>query len=99
MHETTLGPGQTVHAPHRHTDEELLYVRTGTLEVLQGSETRLAREGSVIFHASNVLHGMRNVGPDTARYLVVRVAPRRLDVPPGASAPRPDGATSPSSSH
>jgi quercetin dioxygenase-like cupin family protein len=99
MHETTLAPGASPHAPHRHTDEELLYVHTGTLEVLQGDVTRIAREGSVIFHASNELHGMRNVGRDTARYLVIRVAPRRLDVPPGGSAPRADGVTSPSSSH
>jgi quercetin dioxygenase-like cupin family protein len=88
MHETTLAPGQSPHAPHRHVDEELLVIRTGTLEVLQGDVTRPARAGSVIFHASNELHGMRNVGPDTARYLVIRVAPRGLDAPPATSAPR-----------
>jgi hypothetical protein len=92
MHETTLAPGQSPHAPHRHTSEEVLYIRTGTLEVLQGDVTRLARDGSIIFHASSVLHGMRNVGRDTARYLVINVAPRRLDPSPEASAPGTDAA-------
>src|SRR5688572_28831848 len=32
MHITTLNPGVTSHAPHRHPNEELVIVREGTLE-------------------------------------------------------------------
>src|ERR1043166_6270008 len=33
MHLTELAPGQMPHAPHHHVHEEMVMVRTGTLEV------------------------------------------------------------------
>jgi len=75
MHVTTLAPGQSPHAPHRHAHEELMVVRSGALEVLQNGITRHARAGDVIFEASNELHGLRNPGPDSATYLVIRIDP------------------------
>jgi len=80
MHVTTLGPGKAPHPPHRHVHEELMIVRSGTLEVLQNSTTRRAGPGAVIFEASNELHGLRNPGPDSATYVVIRVEPRDLAV-------------------
>ena len=74
-HVTTLGPGSSPHAPHRHPDEELIVVQRGTLDVMQEGIVRRAASGSIIFQASNELHGLRNVGPDTASYLVVRMDP------------------------
>src|ERR1700760_3474336 len=71
MHVTTLAPGQSPHAPHRHAHEELMILRSGSLEVLQNGVTRHARAGDVIFEASNELHGLRNPGPDSATYLVI----------------------------
>lgn len=82
MHETTLAPGQTPHAAHRHGHEELMIVRNGTIEVLQGTVTRLARPGDVVFMASNELHGLKNVGSTSATYLVIRIDPH--DTPPDA---------------
>lgn len=71
MHVTTLNPGQTSHAPHKHPNEELVIVREGTVEVLvQGAWKRLG-PGSVIFNASNELHGLRNVGATPTTYHVV----------------------------
>src|SRR5215471_3701514 len=40
MHVTTLAPGHAPHPPHRHLHEELMIVRSGTLEVLQNGTTR-----------------------------------------------------------
>jgi quercetin dioxygenase-like cupin family protein len=82
MHETTLQPGESPHPPHRHAHEELMIVRSGTVEVLQAGVTRKAGPGSVIFMASNELHGLRNPGPEPATYLVVRIDPH--DLPPDA---------------
>jgi quercetin dioxygenase-like cupin family protein len=71
MHVTTLNAGQTSHAPHQHPNEELLILREGTVEALVHGEWRRLGQGSVIFQASNELHGIRNVGNGPATYHVV----------------------------
>jgi quercetin dioxygenase-like cupin family protein len=73
IHVTTLGPGKAPHPPHRHPHEELMVVRSGTLEVFQNGATRRVGPGAVIFEASNELHGLRNPGPDSATYVVIRI--------------------------
>ena len=78
MHITTLDAGQTSHAPHQHPAEELIIIKEGTLEVMQNGETRGAGPGSVIFEASNDMHGLRNVGEEPATYFVVKWWPRDL---------------------
>jgi XRE family transcriptional regulator, regulator of sulfur utilization len=71
MHVTTLNPGQSSHAPHQHPNEELVIVREGTVEVLVQGEWKRVGPGSVIFNASNELHGIRNVGSTATTYHVV----------------------------
>jgi XRE family transcriptional regulator, regulator of sulfur utilization len=71
IHITTLNPGQTSHAPHQHPNEELLIVKEGTVEALVSGEWKKLGVGSVIFQASNQLHGIRNVGGGPATYHVV----------------------------
>ena len=85
MHETTLAPGQSPHPPHRHAHEELMVVRSGVVEVLQGTKTRLAHPGDVIFMASNELHGLKNTSQANTTYLVIRIDPH--DLPPDAKPP------------
>ncbi|MCM3871580.1 MAG: cupin domain-containing protein [Pyrinomonadaceae bacterium] len=70
-HVTTLKPGATSHAPHRHPNEELVIVKEGTVEALVNGELKRAGPGSVIFNASNQLHGIRNVGDGPATYHVI----------------------------
>jgi quercetin dioxygenase-like cupin family protein len=71
LHVTTLNPGQTSHAPHRHPNEELLIVKEGTVEALVSGEWKRLGSGSVIFQASNQLHGIKNVGDGPATYHVI----------------------------
>ncbi len=78
IHVTTLAPGKSPHPPHQHAHEELMIVRSGTLEVLQNGIIRRARPGAVIFQASNELHGVRNPGPDSATYVVIRIDPHDI---------------------
>jgi mannose-6-phosphate isomerase-like protein (cupin superfamily) len=88
MHETTVPAGGAPHAPHRHMHEELLVIRTGMMEVLQGTTTRMAGPGAVVFMASNEWHGLKNPGSTPATYLVIRIDPH--DIPPnGASSTVP----------
>lgn len=77
-HVTTLNQGQTAHAPHQHPEEELIVVKEGTIEVVQGGVTNRVDAGSVIFHASNVMHGMRNAGDGVASYHVFKWVARGM---------------------
>jgi quercetin dioxygenase-like cupin family protein len=71
VHVTTLDPGKASHPPHRHPNEEMVIVKQGTVEVLVNGDWKRMGPGSVIFNASNQLHGLRNVGPDQAIYHVI----------------------------
>jgi quercetin dioxygenase-like cupin family protein len=71
LHVTTLNPGEASHPPHRHPNEELVIIREGTVEALVDGEWKRVGPGSVIFNASNQLHGLRNVGPGPATYHVI----------------------------
>ena len=71
VHVTTLNPGKSPHPPHRHPNEEMIIVREGTVEALVNGVWKRVGPGSVIFFASNQLHGLRNVGPEPAVYHVI----------------------------
>ena len=71
LHVTTLKPGQTSHAPHRHPNEELVIIREGTVEVLSGGVWKRVGPGGVVFNASNSPHALRNVGAGRAVYHVI----------------------------
>ena len=71
MHVTTLNPGLASHPPHTHPNEELVIVRDGIVEVLNGGSWKRLGPGSVIFNASNSLHALRNVGDTPATYHVI----------------------------
>ena len=71
IHITTLNAGQSSHPPHQHVEEELLIVREGTVETLQNGKASRLGPGSVIFHSSNDLHNIRNIGETPATYHVI----------------------------
>jgi quercetin dioxygenase-like cupin family protein len=81
LHVTTLNPGETSHPPHRHPNEELVIVKEGTVEALVNGEWKKVGPGSVIFNASNQLHGIRNVGAGPATYHVINWSSTRLEKP------------------
>jgi quercetin dioxygenase-like cupin family protein len=71
IHVTTLDPGKMPHPPHKHPNEELIILRQGTVEALSSGRWQRVGPGSVIFNASNDLHGLRNVGTEPAIYHVI----------------------------
>lgn len=72
LHITTLQPGQTPHAPHKHADEEVVIIREGTVETFLGDRSQVVGAGSVIFQAANQLHTIKNVGTVPATYHVIK---------------------------
>jgi XRE family transcriptional regulator, regulator of sulfur utilization len=71
LHVTTLQPGTTSHAPHKHANEELVIIKEGTVEVLVDGKMKRVGPGSVVFNASNQMHSLRNVGSGPATYHVI----------------------------
>jgi quercetin dioxygenase-like cupin family protein len=71
-HVTTLNPGETPHAPHKHPDEELIIIKEGTVESLVNGQIKRVGPGSVIFQASNQMHSIRNIGQTPATYHVIK---------------------------
>ena len=75
MHVSTLNPGLASHPPHRHVNEELIILREGECETLSNGKWIKVGPGSVVFNASNSLHGFRNVGTTPAVYHVINWSP------------------------
>ncbi|HTB96826.1 MAG TPA: cupin domain-containing protein [Terracidiphilus sp.] len=75
MHVSTLNPGMTSHPPHQHINEELIILREGECETLSNGQWVKVGPGSVVFNASNSLHGFRNVGTTPAVYHVINWSP------------------------
>lgn len=71
LHVTTLNPGMAPHQPHKHPNEEVLIIKDGTLGALVNGEWKQVGPGSIIFNASNIVHGVKNVGDVPATYYVV----------------------------
>jgi uncharacterized cupin superfamily protein len=88
VHRTTLQPGKRAHAAHRHEREELTILLEGELEVTSGETTKRVGPGSVLFAASNDLHGLLNAGTTPTTYLVINfyTTPPATPLPAGKTA-------------
>jgi quercetin dioxygenase-like cupin family protein len=61
-------------------NEELIVLREGLCETLSNGEWVRVEAGSVVFNASNSLHGFRNIGTTVAVYHVINWSPNKNTV-------------------
>jgi mannose-6-phosphate isomerase-like protein (cupin superfamily) len=73
IHETVLPRGKTPHPPHHHPNSEWLFIQSGTLEYNDNGTIVPIGPGDIVFSASNVSHGLNNVGTTDATYIVFSV--------------------------
>ena len=74
VHETMLPVGKMPHPPHKHRNSEILFIRDGKLEFINDGKFEPVGPGGVVFTASNVMHGLKNVGTTPAHYFVIAIS-------------------------
>ena len=75
VHETMLPAGEMPHPPHAHPNSEMLFIQTGAVEYIDETGRHIpAGPGDIVFSASNLSHGLVNVGKTAATYIVVSVS-------------------------
>ena len=67
-----VGPRLASHAAHPHEEAEVFYILQGTAELTLADESIAAGPNSTLYCPPGALHGIRNAGDDSLRYLVIK---------------------------
>ena len=73
VHETMLLPGHMPHPPHKNRHSELMLIREGAVEFDNNGTLEKLGPGGIAFAASNVMHGLKNIGETNAQYFIVAI--------------------------
>jgi mannose-6-phosphate isomerase-like protein (cupin superfamily) len=74
VHESMLPAGQMPHPAHKHPNTEWLFIQSGELEYLDNGKVIPVGPNDIVFSATNVTHGLKNIGTTPANYIVFSVS-------------------------
>ncbi len=69
----TLEPGSRPHPPHRHPEEELIIVGSGTGEIVIDGVVTHVEAGDMMYAEANVLHGITNTGSTMMTFYFTKI--------------------------
>src|SRR4029077_3958237 len=72
-----LSPGKTPHAPHTHSEEEVMIIESGHGEILCDGKTPKIAPGSMMYTSPNVRHGITNTGDEPIVFYYVKWESRK----------------------
>ena len=81
-----LKPGQQIHPPHQHSDEEFLFVTEGSGRWHLDGKEFPANKGDAIYAAPWVVHGITNTGNSPLTFVVFKWNGKGVKTP---EAPKP----------
>ena len=67
-----IASDSATHIAHSHPDPEIFYILEGKAEFTLGNEKTIAGPNSSLYCPPNILHGIRNAGTDSLKYLVLK---------------------------
>jgi mannose-6-phosphate isomerase-like protein (cupin superfamily) len=79
--EATIKPGQEIHPPHVHAEEEYLLVTQGEGTWTIGDKSFPAKTGDLLYAKPWESHGIRNTGDIPMKFIVWKWNSKGLDVP------------------
>jgi (S)-ureidoglycine aminohydrolase len=72
VHSTSLNAGFASHDPHTHRAEEIILMIKGNVQMQIGRDFYKAEAGDLIFLGSNILHALKNTGPQQCSYFAIQ---------------------------
>ena len=69
----TLEPGARPHPPHRHPEEELMVIASGTGEIVVDGVVSQVQAGDMMYAEANVLHGITNTGKTVMTFYFTKI--------------------------
>ncbi len=73
---SVVAPHAATHPPHNHPEDEIFFVLEGHAEFFLEGRTKTAGSYTTFYCPPNLKHGIRNVGDDTLKYLVIKKYPQ-----------------------
>ncbi|MEL6566929.1 MAG: cupin domain-containing protein [Pseudomonadota bacterium] len=86
-----IKPGQEIHPPHRHAEEEFLMVIEGNGRWHLNGEDFAASAGDTLYAAPWDIHGITNTGDTPLRFVVWKWASQAQPLPTDPQSPTTDG--------